>query len=67
MAKVILKKDKIGEFAPMVIWIYFKATVIKTVRYGAKTDVLLRQKWQCRPMKEGRSFPNQAGSLGYPY
>lgn len=53
MAKIILKKDKIVKLAPVVIWIYFKGTVIKTVWYGTKTDVLLRQQWQCRPVKEG--------------
>ena len=34
--KIISKKDNIGELAPKVVWIYFKATIIKTVWYGAK-------------------------------
>ena len=44
MTKIILKKDKIETLAPAVIWIYFKATVIKTVWYDAKNGCLIKTK-----------------------
>lgn len=35
MAKIILENDQIRELAPVVMWIYLKATMIKIAWYGS--------------------------------
>lgn len=62
MAKIILK-DKIGELAPVVIWIYFKGTVIKTVCYGAKTCFIKTK--VAMQTSEGRTVFSKSGWVSW--